>query len=238
MISREKLAEIVEQVLVEEVSQIFAEVPYAGHLTSDDEALDERYYLRHRIETIRRIRMTSKTDALALFHMVEEDYDAARRWAHYTAQELNHDLLYMKDLRQHGLADEEVNGVEPFPSTASMISYLTAAINSHGALPAVAYSLFVEWNSMRGSAKVVERAERKYSKAHVAGSKAHVGIDEDQDHYAMMLDVAHCLLSKKGDDEEHLIKLLRDIAGFFRAYFNDLFEQTIIRGEQKFQGAS
>ncbi|HVG29355.1 MAG TPA: iron-containing redox enzyme family protein [Pyrinomonadaceae bacterium] len=232
MTNLERLAGGVERVLSEEVGRIFAEVPYAGHLTGGDD-LDDAYYLRHRVETIRRIRMTSKTDALALFHMVGEDYDAARRWAHYTAQELNHDLLYMKDLRRHGMTDEAVAAVEPFASTAAMVDYLLIMINLTGALPAVAYSLFVEWNSARGSARVVEKAERKYSGAHVAGSRAHVGIDDDQDHYAMVLDIAHRLLARGGGGEEQLFGLLREIAGFFRVYFKELYEHTIARRDRE-----
>ena len=131
------------------------------------------------------------------------------------------------------MTGEDVAAVEPFTSTAAMIDYLTTMIDSGGALPAVAYSLFVEWNSLRGSAKVVERAEKKYSESHVSGSKSHVGIDEDQDHYAMMLDIARRLLIRKGDGKEYLVTLLRDIAGFFRAYFNELYEQTIIHRERE-----
>jgi len=217
----------VESILAEEVSRIFSEVPYAGHLTADNEELDDAYYLRHRVETICRIRLTSKTDALALFHMVDEDYDAARLWARYLTQELNHDLLFLKDMHQHGFSNEDVFSVPPFASTSALIQYLTRAIHHSGALPAVAYSLFVEWNSMRGSAKVVEKAEKKYSQTYVMGSKAHIGIDVEQAHYAGMLDVAHRLLEKSGQAEASLIELLRDISGFFRAYFNELYEHTI-----------
>ncbi|NEO96077.1 MAG: hypothetical protein F6K56_40395 [Moorea sp. SIO3G5] len=232
MLNRKELEESLDYILRQEVERILATVPYAGHLTDENHELDEEYYLRHRIETIKRIRMTSKTDALALAHMVDEDYEAARLWGRYTAQELNHDLLFMKDLRQHGYTDEMVAAIEPFPSTMAMIDYLKNQIESIGSLPALAYSIFTEWNSERASAKVVEKAEKKYSKSFVSGSKAHVVTDETQDHYKIMLDIAHTLLAKKGD-EKILIMLLKDISVFMGDYFDELYEQTVVQGQLK-----
>ena len=226
MLSREQLRENLECVMQEEIERIFVTVPYASHLTDQSQELNEAYYIRHRVETIKRIRMTSKTDALALAHMVDEDYDAARWWSRYTMQELSHDLLFLKDLRQHGYTEEQVAKIEPFPSTKAMLNYLTTKIESIGSLPAVAYSIFVEWNSERCSATVVEKVERQYSKSHVTGSKAHVGIDANEDHYGMMLDIAQRLVIKHSS-EKVLIDLIRDISSFFSAYFRELYEETI-----------
>jgi hypothetical protein len=228
MINRQELEESLDFFLQNMVGNILRLVPNATHLTDDAQELNEDYYLRHRIETIKRIRMTSRTDALALARMVEEDYEAARWWGHYTAQEMTHDLLYMKDLRQHGLTDEDVAAVQPFSSTVAMLDYLTRNIAEVGSIAAVAYSIFVEWNSERASMTTVEKVEKKYSKSHVSGSKAHVGIDQNEDHYAMMLDVVHRLLALY-PDETVLLNLLMDIAGYFAAYFNELHEATIGR---------
>ncbi|HKV07937.1 MAG TPA: hypothetical protein VJ725_07370 [Thermoanaerobaculia bacterium] len=225
MLSREELAETIDRTLKEEVGRVLKTVPRASHLTDERQELDEEYYLRHRIETVKRIRMTSRTDALALASMVDEDYDAARWWSRYVAEELDHDRLYMRDLEKHGYTWEQVAAVEPFPSTQAMLSYLDAKIREMGALPAVAYSVCVEWNSERASAKVVNRAEKKYSRSHVAGSKAHVGIDETEDHYQVMLDVAYSLVRKHGDVDV-LIRLLKDIMAFLGDYFRDLAEAT------------
>ena len=232
MLNREEFERCVDQFLAQEVGQILTTVPYAGHLADESQELDEDYYLRHRVETIKRIRMTSKTDALALAHMVEEDYDAARLWSRYTAQELNHDLLFLRDLQWHGYTDRSVDEIEPLESTVTMLDYLTNEIRKVGSLPAVSYSIFVEWNSQRCSAKVVERAEEKYSEHHVSGSKAHVGIDDNQDHYGMMLDIAYRLLLKKGD-ELILFDSLKKTSAFFAAYFRELYEKTVLQRELK-----
>lgn len=225
MLNRKTLEERLDEVLCEEVERFVASVPYAKHLTDDTQELNEEYYLRHRIETIWRIRMTSKTDALALARMVDEDYEAARSWARYTVQEMNHDLLFLKDLRAHGYTFEGFASVGPFDSTRALLSYLTDRIEADGSIAAVAYSIFVEWNSERYSSKAVSKAEKRFSRRHVTGSGAHVGIDEDQDHYSMMLDIAHRLL--EGDcREEVLFQMIRDISALFRQYFCELYEAT------------
>jgi hypothetical protein len=226
MLTREELEQTVESVLEQEVNRIFATVPYAGHLIEDSEYFNEAYYLRHRIETVKRIRLTSKTDALALVRMLEEEYDAARWWSRYITEELDHDLLYLKDLSQHGYSEDRVFAVPPFSATLAMIDYLSESIARTGSLPAVAYAIWTEWNSERVSSRVAERAQRQYSDAHVAGSRAHAGIDEDEDHYSMMLDVAHRLVLKQGT-ESALVELLRDISSFVSDYLRQLYEETV-----------
>ena len=124
MISPEELYRRLDEVMDKEAELFLTTVPYARHLTDVSEPLNERYYIRHRIETVKRIRMTSKTDALALAKMVQEDYESARHWSHYTAQELSHDILYLQDLRKHGCSPADVDAVDVFHSTEQMVRYL------------------------------------------------------------------------------------------------------------------
>ncbi|MEA3119612.1 MAG: hypothetical protein QOI13_2882, partial [Paraburkholderia sp.] len=180
----------VEGVFVEEASLFGVSVPRAAHLVDEKQQLDISYYLRHRIETVRRIRSTAATDALALAAMVQEDYAAARQWADYVQTEMNHDRLYLADLQAHGLSESAVLAVPPLPATDLLMRMLVQRIAEFGSLPAVAYSLFVEWNSSIASRKVVQRAGSALSNAHVKGARAHTAIDDKDAHYDMMLDIA------------------------------------------------
>lgn len=228
MIDREQMAGRLDELMTGEVARFLETVPDAGHLTDRTGRLDEAYYLRHRIETIKRIRMTARTDALALARMVDEDYEAARAWARYACEELDHDRLFMQDLLRHGLTEEAVHAVEPFPATRAMIAYLDRRLAEVGSLAAVAYSIFVEWNSERYSGAVVEKAAEQFSTGHVEGSGSHYGIDQTEDHYEEMLDVAHRLVTRLGD-EAVLHGLIRDLSGLFRDYFRELSEATLGR---------
>lgn len=208
--------------MISEMERLFERVPGARHLADESAPLKEDYYLRHRIETVKRIWLTSQTDALALAAMVDEDYESARWWSKYIYQELNHDLLYITDLNKHGLTLEQIAAVEPYPSTVAMVNYIRGQIPRIGSVAAVAYSVWVEWNSDKTSALVVERARSKYSSNHVKGSHAHVGIDINEDHYSIMLDVVHRLIMRNGGDATSFFAMLRQLTEFVAEYFEEL----------------
>lgn len=226
MLSRLQLEIFLDRLMEEEGEKFLADVPHAEHLTDPLKPLNEKYYLRHRIETVKRIRLTARIDALALAKMIGQDYEAARGWSNYAAQELSHDLLYLADLRRHGYSEAQVNEIEPFPATRSMLHYLEESTERFGAIAAVAYSLFVEWNSARYSSKAVARASEHFSPEFVKGSRAHVGIDDDLDHYSMMVGIVHRLLGRQAD-ETVLAALIRQIASYFRDYFRELSGATM-----------
>jgi hypothetical protein len=218
----ETLRASVTSVLVEENQLFRALVPRADHFSAtSDQPLNTAYYLRHRIETVHRVRAMAKTDAMALACMVDEDYDAARLWAHYLEQEMNHDQLYLVDLSRHHISREQVLTTPWFPSTGELVRYLIARISIYGSLPAVAYSVFVEWNSERLSRGAVDRAAAAFSADHVKGARAHLGIDDKDGHVATMIQVAHRIVSKRGTSDL-LVILLREISALFRAYFTEL----------------
>lgn len=217
----------VDTVLVEEGQRFLDETPGAT-LLGDDSPLHEAYYLRHRIETVWRIWLTARTDAIALTRMIDEDYESARSWAEYTAQELDHDRMFLSDLLAHGVTREQVVATGPFPATRAMVEDIEQAMAEWGSLPAVTYSLFVEWNSERFSARAVEKAEAAFSERHVAGSKSHVGVDLEESHLPMMLGIAGRLVERIGS-RDPLEALLRRTAAHFRAYFEALHRATAAR---------
>jgi hypothetical protein len=220
-----ELAELLDRVLYEEALRFVVEVPRAGQLTDNNVRVDLTYYLRHRIETVRRIRATARTDALALVSMVEEDYEAAREWSTYATTELSHDRMFLADLERHGISAEQALGTPPLLATTALLEWLSDRIARHGSLPAVAYSVFVEWNSARYSARAVERAAASFGEDTVRGARAHLLIDVDEDHYTMMVRIAHRLLQRHGSSDL-LVEFVRDIAAHFRSYFVELHYAT------------
>jgi hypothetical protein len=215
-------ADRVERFMVAEAHRLFSAVPSARHLASPEHPLDTAYYLRHRVETVKRIWLTSRTDALALASMIDEDYDAARVWSKYITEELSHDILYLRDLEKHGYSLADVAGVPLFPSTTAMVAYISDQIRRRGSLSAVAYSVWVEWHSDKTSYLVVDRARAAFSPKHVKGAHAHTHIDEHEDHYASMLRVVEILLARGAADVEEFFRLLRGYTEFFADYFREL----------------
>ena len=103
------LSDWFDDVMIEEGDRFLVEVPRASHLT-DDSPLSADYYVRHRVETIWRIWLTARTDALALAHMVGEDYEAARLWANYIAEEIDHDRHNSRLCRSFGVLERVKGG--------------------------------------------------------------------------------------------------------------------------------
>lgn len=224
--NRERLLLELDDVLVRNAALFVESVPSASHL-NDETPLDADYYIRHRIETIKRIRHTAKTDALALAVMIDESYDGARFWGHYTAEEMGHDLLFAEDLAKHGVTWEQIDATPPFEATRTLMTYLTEHIAALGSLPAVAYSLFVEWNSERYSGVAIDKARRTFGNHHVMRSAEHYEIDETQNHYGMVVDVAQAVMAARGYAPAVLIGLIDDIAALLRRYFVELHDATI-----------
>lgn len=218
----EQLRRTIDGLMVQECYLFANTVGRSNHLSRSDAALDPTYYLRHRIETVRRIWETARTDALALSAMISEDYDAARLWADYVQEEMSHDRLYLRDLARHGINREMVAASPPFVSTRLLIAWLEQEISQLGSLPAVAYSVFVEWNSKRASPLAAQRAAAAFGEDHVKGARAHMAIDERDRHDDMMLEIAEAVIEAHGYSLDVLSRLLRDVGILFRAYFTEL----------------
>ncbi|BBB96564.1 hypothetical protein DXU06_27815 [Bradyrhizobium elkanii] len=218
----EQWRQAIDQIMVAECLLFANSVPRADHLSGPTTPLDRTYYLRHRIETVRRIWETARTDALALSVMVREDYEAARYWAEYLREEMNHDKLYLGDLGRHGISRDLVSTTPPFASTLDLIATLERRIMEFGSLPAVAYSVFVEWNSRHASPLAAARAAEAFGQNCVNGARAHIAIDERDHHDEMMLAVATRVMGARNYSTGLLATLLSEVGALLRAYFVEL----------------
>ena len=154
--------------------------------------------------------------------MIREDYDAARQWAEYVREEMNHDRLYLADLARHGISAETVKATPPLPSTVRLLATLEQRIAELGSLPAVAYAVFVEWNSKQASPAAADRASTAFGPDYVKGAKAHIAIDEREQHDDMMLEVAKAVLTARRYPDSVLTALLAEFGALFRGYFIEL----------------
>jgi hypothetical protein len=220
----------VECVMEESIATFFATIPFAQHLTDDAIALNNAYYVRHKIETVKRILMTARIDAMALARIIPLDYEAARKWAAYSVEEMNHDRLFLRDLARHGVTTKDVLAEPAFPATDALGALLESEIEAGRPYAAVAYSLFVEWNADRYSERAVTRAEKAFTQDHVRGARAHTQIDKQEAHYDMILGIADSILKASFQPEEILLHQLRRIGALLCEYFVELYEATVVLG--------
>ena len=105
--------------------------------------------------------------------------------------------------------------------------YLWRRIEKDGAMTAVAYSLFVEWNSKHFSRAAVDKARSTFGEAFVLGSSSHLNVDDMENHYEMMLGIMARLL-RAPRAETALRADIHEIARLFREYFRELYEYTTL----------
>lgn len=226
----ERLRRILDEAMERERELFAAIVPEPALLLEGEGPRYHACYLRHRIETVRRIRETAATDALALAALCRESYEAARPWAAYTVEEMGHDRLFLVDLARHGLEEEAVFATPPFAATRRLVRWLEEGVRLHGATPAVAYSLYVEWNAERAAPRAVENAARAFSPGHVVGARGHLGIDTREDHYGMLVGIAWHLVHRRGS-VEFLLDCLQRVGLLLRDYFRELHDAAEEQGE-------
>jgi hypothetical protein len=153
--------------------------------------------------------------------MIGEDYDAARIWARYACTELDHDQMSYDDLERQGLSRPEIDATPALSATEALGHFLEESITRYGSLPAVAYSVYVEWNSERFSRRAVIKAAESFGDAQVAGARSHLEVDDAESHCHEMLILAERLTRNEGE-ESRLFALIDDIAALFRDYFTQL----------------
>lgn len=231
MLSVSKIKIDIIDSIMKKQNQLFrSEVPYAGHLTGGDGLeLNTDYYLQYRIDDVLKIWGTALTDSMAFTQIIAINYEAARVWGEYTVEEMGHDRLFLADLEKHGITREDIKSRPILKSTQNILNYLKKNIVEVGPSAALIYSIYLEWNSEMDAAKTVELASKKFGPKFVKGSKAHLHIDEKDDHLEMVIKVLNAVTD---DSSEVLItRLLEDYGRLFREYYTELYEVAIANKE-------
>jgi hypothetical protein len=207
------------------IKDFYKNVPFARHqLDSSDINLD--YYKRHNIETILRLRRKRTVDALAIGYFTKVDPVAAKAWAHYTDDEMLHDVLFAADLKKVGVLDEEIYSTEPFLSTKLLTGYLQYGLEYEGTpLALIASVYFVEYTTTRTQPDWLDNLEKSLGKEKVRGQRAHVGTDLTDQHDDFVWGVLESLI-KEPADEQKLMRHIGDVYRLWQMYFTELYQAT------------
>ncbi|MEU5881907.1 iron-containing redox enzyme family protein [Spirillospora sp. NPDC047279] len=202
----------------------FARVPrmrdfHAGEWT------DREYFIRHKTETVLRIRLNNEVDSYALFKVGSKDDALAAKLAQYLAEEYGHENMFTRDLVKFGLSLEALNATPVFPSTAKLMGYLRLAADSRGPAPTTVWDWFVEWYSDRYNQTILDRATAEFGRENTRGSQSHLDFDEDHDHDELMFKTVSLAVEGFGSSEQ----AYRDLATYIDLigdYFAELYEAT------------
>jgi len=214
-----------EQVAKEEMAAMFASVPMAREFHAGD-WIDRDYYRRHLVETVLRIRLNNEVDAYALYKIGAKDNQLAGVLAHYLAEEYGHEGMFIKDIGKFGLAQDEMDKIEPFSSTEKLIGYLYHNINRDGPLPTMIWNWFVEWYSDLYNKGITQKAAVVFGEENVKGSFGHIQIDESHNHDELMWGAVERAINGWGN-MERAENYLRTFIRMVGEYFAELHASTV-----------
>ncbi|MFI0452585.1 iron-containing redox enzyme family protein [Actinomadura sp. 6N118] len=222
-LDRERLQKLAQ----ESVERQFDRVPKMREFHTG-EWTDREYFVRHKTETVLRIRLNNEVDSYALFKVGSKDDALAAKLAQYLAEEYGHENMFTRDLVKFGLTLDELNATPVFPSTAKLMGYLRLAADSRGPAPTTVWDWFVEWYSDRYNQIILNKATEEFGKEYTRGSQTHLDFDEDHDHDELMFKTVSLAVEGFGSAEEAYQDLVTyiDLIG---DYFAELYEATVGR---------
>jgi hypothetical protein len=208
------------------IADFYKTIPFGSHqLESAEINLD--YYKRHNIETILRLRRKRTIDALAIRYFTKTDPVTAKAWAHYTDDEMLHDVLFAADLAKVGVEKDEIYSTEPMLSTKLLTGYLQYGIEYEGTpLALIASVYFVEYTTTRTQPMWLDNLEKSLGRDKIKGQRAHVGTDLDDHHDDFVWNVLETLLPTP-EAEHRMMRHMQDICRLWQMYFVELHTMTV-----------
>ncbi len=207
------------------VSKFYEEVPWATHFMSGDK-INLDYYRRHNIETVLRIRRKRVVDAYAIRYFTHQDPRAAAAWCGYCQDEMLHDRMFLGDLKKVGLTAEEVYATEPMRATKMMMGYLLYGMEYDGTPLALVTSVYlIEYISVLTQPVWLDNVAADLGEEKVAGARAHVSTDVDDNHADFVWGVLMTLVRDEAD-ERRMFEHLDALYDLWAAYFTELYRTS------------
>lgn len=219
-----ELRETLEGHLVTQMDRLFASVPFAREF-HEGAATERAYYTRHLLEAALRIPLNNEADAYCLAKIARQGTPATGILVKYLAEEYGHEQLLLADLRRLGVSATAAATADPFFATHLLMGYLRLSVERDGALPVLLWNWLVEWYSDSFNRKITERARAEFGAEAVAGTQAHLQIDDELNHSVNIFSGVAGLIA----DDQDLRKAMGYLTNYVRLigmYFQELYDAT------------
>lgn len=202
------------------ILRFYAEAPAARHLR-ESKSVDLDMFKAHTVQTILRIRFARMADGKAIFLLAKSDPVAAKKWAQYAEEEMLHDKLFLKDLKNLGMTEAEVYGTEPFQATKLLQGYLYYTLEHEGPMGLIAKAYFLEYTTRLTQSEWNANIRQSLGADAVRGADAHINIDVGDDHATEVWNVLMSQVQSPAD-QARLEGHIHSLFGLFSAYFGEL----------------
>ncbi|MCX5210086.1 hypothetical protein OG689_12405 [Kitasatospora sp. NBC_00240] len=221
----EKKAEL-DRYMDKKMAEWKATVPFASHMS--DPELHQAYYRRTLIEHVWRIRLSRVSQSKAIYKIAQISPRAAQDYAHYQADEMLHDKLYVSDCEAVGVSLKEIEETEPYLSTKLFEGFFYYALEHESAIAPVVSNYLVEYTQAKLQPTIVKSLQEKLGKEKVKGQAAHLHVDTTEDHSMEMWNVLVQLIFSE-EDFQSVFKYIDDVQEILAMFFREIYEDTVAK---------
>ncbi|MCV3211944.1 iron-containing redox enzyme family protein [Plectonema radiosum NIES-515] len=199
-------------------------IPFANHF--EDEQVNQRYYQRHLIETVWRIRLLRVVESKAIAEIAKQSPEAAQIWANYEMEEMLHDELFIQDLEKAGVSREDLLNTEPYLSTKLLVGFFSYLLDHEGSLGVLAYSYLVEYVNVKMEPKKIDAMKKSIGENQIGGQIAHSYTDTNDDHPGEVWNAIRYII-KNEQDIANLKKYLEEQQEILAMYFREIYADIV-----------
>ncbi|AWZ03736.1 hypothetical protein DRB96_05210 [Streptomyces sp. ICC1] len=193
----------------------------------DKDKFDLDLYKRHNVETMIRIGLKRAVDPLIANYWATRDPQLCKEWGLYGAEEGRHDRMFAGDLHKVGMTDEEIYAIRPTFATELLNGYFYYTMATEGPLAAMISGFYLEYIAGKTQPDWLNIMEQHVGAANTKGARAHLALDEDDDHVDMVWNLIMRVV-KDEDDEERFVEHLIKINSLFVSYFVEVYAATVL----------
>ncbi|MBH8563564.1 hypothetical protein I8748_15435 [Nostoc sp. CENA67] len=205
-------------------------VPFASHF--EGELINQRYYQRHLIETVWRIRLLRVVESKAIAEIAKQSPEAAQIWANYEMEEMLHDELFIQDLEKAGVSREQLLNTEPYLSTKLLVGFFSYLLDHEGPLGVLAYSYLVEYVNVKMEPKKIDAMTKSLGADQIGGQIAHSYTDTNDDHPGEVWNAIRYII-KNEQDIANLKKYLQEQQDILAMYFREIYADIVDSAQKK-----
>jgi hypothetical protein len=186
-------------------------------------------YKRHNIETILRIALKRAVDPLIAHYWATRDPQLCKEWGLYGAEEGRHDRMFAGDLHKVGMTDGEIYGTKPTFATELLNGYFYYTLATEGPLASMVSGFYLEYVAGKTQPAWLDVMEEHVGTDKTRGARAHLALDEDDEHVDMVWNMIMRTIHD-AEDEERFITHLVKINALFVSYFVEVYMSSLSHG--------
>ena len=201
-------------------------VPYASHMKSGQ--IDLPYYRRTLIEHVWRIRLSRVSQSRAIAKIAQISPKAAADYAHYQADEMLHDKLYIRDCEAAGITMDEILATEPYLSTRLFQGFFYYILEHEHPMAPVVSNYLVEYTQAKLQPDIVRSLQESLGRDSVKGQEAHLAVDLGEDHALEMWKILTQVIFSE-EDFQMVFRYVDDVQEILAMFFREIYQDTVAR---------